>query len=230
MFEWLLGESDAGNRGLQRMRTEFGQMLDAGRQVFCTAANALVGGTEPEVIREEVFATDKLINRSERQIRRELVIHASVHGTADISPCLMLMSIVKDAERVGDNAKNLFDLAVMAPRVPAGENRDTLVQLKDRIGNLMVDCRKAFDARETEDAKRLIVDAREIEDVCDARIEAIVQAAQGDVMAPVYVLAYRYMKRIVAHMRNVASSVVQPLHKLDFTSKITADDEQSGGG
>ena len=51
------------------MRTEFGQMLDSGRHIFDTAANAFLGGTDLEVIREDLFATDKRINRAERQIR-----------------------------------------------------------------------------------------------------------------------------------------------------------------
>jgi hypothetical protein len=42
-------------------------------------------------------------------------------------------------------------------------------------------------------------------------------------MAPTYVLAYRYLKRFASHVRNIASSVVQPLHKIDFTSKIVAN-------
>ena len=41
-------------------------------------------------------------------------------------------------------------------------------------------------------------------------------------MAPAYVLADRCFKRATAHIRNIASSYVQPLHKIDFTSKIVA--------
>lgn len=39
----------------------------------------------------------------------------------------------------------------------------------------------------------------------------------------VTMLEYRYFKRIASHTRNIASSVVQPLHKLDFTSKIVTE-------
>ena len=46
-------------------------------------------------------------------------------------------------------------------------------------------------------------------------------------MAPAYVLIYRYLKRAASHIRNVASSIVQPLHELDFTAEITGDDEAS---
>ena len=121
MFDWFTSKSGAGSAGLAKMRTEFGQMLDAGRHMFDTAANALLGGTDVEVIRKDLFKTDKRINRAERRIRSEIVVHASVHAATEFPACLVLMSIVKDAERMGDYGKNLFDLAEIAPRVPEGE-------------------------------------------------------------------------------------------------------------
>jgi len=221
MFDWFTGEAESA--GLKRMRTEFGQMLDAGRHAFDIAANAFLGGTDPEVIREDLFATDKRINRAERQIRREIVVHASVHGAAEFPPCLVLMSIVKDAERLGDYGKNLFDLAVLAPGTPEGEHRDLLIQLKDRISHLLAECREVYDSREEGGAKKLIVEAHKVEDVCDQRVQHLIQRGEGP-MVPAYVLAYRYFKRVASHLRNIASSVVLPLHKLDFTSKITTDE------
>lgn len=226
MFDWFFGEGKTGTPGLQRMRTEFGQMLDAGRHAFDIAANAFLGSTDPEIIREDLFATDKRINRAERQIRKEIVVHATVHGATEFPACLILMSVVKDAERVGDYGKNLFDLAALAPHAPDGEHRSQLVQLKDRVYSVMVDCRHAYDSREAEDAKAVIIEAKHIEDVCDERVETLIRSGGGDEMAPTYVLAYRYFKRVASHIRNVASSVVQPLHKLDFTSKITQSAEE----
>ena len=228
MLDWFSSE-EGESAGLQKMRAEFGQMLDAGRHVFDTASNAFLGGTDLEVIRKDLFATDKRINRAERQIRREIVVHASIHGAAEFPACLVLMSIVKDAERVGDYAKNLFDLAELAPRPPEGEHRDRLVELKDAISQVMATCREIFDADLEEAAKELIREAHKIEDRCDEQVRALIQGSdQGD-MAATYVLAYRYFKRVISHVRNVASSIVQPLHKLDFTSKIVkkmeADEE-----
>jgi phosphate uptake regulator len=231
MFDWFSGKLGTGTAGLQKMRTEFGQMLDAGRHVFDTAANAFLGGTDLEVIREDLFKTDKRINRAERQIRRQIVVHASVHGAAEFPACLVLMSIVKDAERMGDYGKNLFDLAELAPKAPEGEHREWLVSLKDRISGIMADCREVFDSNEKEPATKLIVEAKELEDDCDEKIRMIIQGgSQAGEMAPTYVLAYRYFKRVTSHVRNVASSVVQPVHKIDFTSKITAEETTEGAG
>lgn len=223
MLDWFSSESETASVGLQRMRAEFGQMLDAGRHMFDTASNAFLGGTDLEVIRKDLFATDKRINRGERQIRREIVVHSSVRGAADFPACLVLMSIVKDAERVGDYAKNIFDLAEIAPHGPTGEHRECLVGMKDDISRLMASCREVFDADQEEHARDLILEAHKIEDLCDEKVRELIQAEKPDKMASTHVLAYRYFKRVISHVRNIASSVVQPLHKLDFTSKITKE-------
>lgn len=219
MFDWFLTGGTVGTAGLEKMRAEFGQMLDAGRHTFDTASNAFLGGTDLEVIRQDLFDTDRRINRAEQQIRREIVVHAAVHGVAEFPPCLILMSIVKDAERVGDYAKNIFDLADLSPRPPAGEHKDRLVKLKDRISQVMATCREIFDAHAKDRAAELIREAQTIEDLCDEQIRRLIQAEEPVDLAAAYVLAYRYFKRVVSHIRNVASSVVEPLHKLDFPSK-----------
>jgi len=225
MFEWFIGGRSHGRAGLDKMRSEFGQMLDAGRHIFDTAANALLGGTNLQVIRRDLFATDKRINSAEQQIRREIVVHAAVHGTAVFANCLVLMSVVKDAERVGDYGKNIFDLAELSPHAPEGKYRDDLVALKDRISQAMAECRKVFDVQDHDQAKRLIRTLQEIEDVCDVEVAKFIKAGQEVDIAPTYALAYRYFKRIASHLRNVTTSVVQPIDKLDF-----ADQSKGGEG
>jgi phosphate transport system protein len=222
MFEWFIGgKSGTGAAGLERMRAEFGQMLDAGRHVFDTAANAFLGGTDLEVIREDLFTTDKRINSAEQKIRRELVVHATVHGAGEFPACLVLMSIVKDAERMGDYAKNIFDLAEFVAKPPEGEHGKRLVELKDAISKLMATCREIFDTDQTDKATELIREAQRIEDICDTQVRELLKAGERVEQSAACALAYRYFKRVASHTCNVASSVVQPVDKLDFPKKET---------
>ena len=225
MFEWFLGGSETGSAGLERMQGEFGEMLEAGRLAFGLATGAFLGQTDPEEIRDELFATDKRINRGERQIRKEIVVHASVHGTADFPACLVLMSIVKDAERIGDYSKNFFDLSKLAPEHPFAEFGEDMVRLRNRVGELMATCHQVVDRDQREEATEVIRTAQRIEDHCDKKVRDLIAGAGEPEMRPTYVLAYRYFKRVTAHVRNIASSVVQPVHKLDFTSKFAKQDE-----
>ena len=219
MFDWFFSSVGTGGPGLESMRAQFGQMLDAGRHMFDTASNAFLGGTDLDVIRRDVFDTDKRINLAEQQIRREIVVHASVHGATEFPACLVLMSIVKDAERMGDYSKNIYDLAELVPHRPSGEHKERLIEFKDRISGLMATGREIFDAREKDRAADLIRRAQEIEDLCDGQVRSLVRADERIDLGVAYALAYRYFKRVASHMRNVASSVIEPLHKLDFPAK-----------
>ncbi len=226
MFDWFLGSPGTGGAGLEKMRAEFGQMLDAGRDIFTTAANALLGGTDLEVIRDGLFEADRRINRAEQQIRREIIVHVSVHGTTEFPSCLVLMSVIKDAERIGDYAKNIFELAEVVPRPPEGEHREQLVALKDRVVELMSACREVFDASLKDRARELIREAHEIQTLCESQVRRILSAEPPVELSATYVLAYRYFKRISGHTSNIVSSVVEPVDKLDFPPK---PDQEEGG-
>ena len=92
-------------QSLNEINVKFLEMLTDGRHIFVAAANALLGGTAPQVIRADLFETDRRINRTEQEIRRQIVVHGSIHGAATFPSLLVMMSLVKDAERIGDYAK-----------------------------------------------------------------------------------------------------------------------------
>ena len=224
MFEWVSNVS-SGAAGLDRMRGEFCQMLDAGRHVFDAASNALLGGTDLETIRGDLFKTEKRINKSVRHLRREIVVHSAVHGAATFPPCLVLMSIVKDAERIGDYAKNLFDLAKITPGRIDGEWREDMTRLKDRISKLLADCRDAFDKSDRQMALELIERATVLEDHCDTQTDRVIR--EEPPLAATKALAYRYFKRVTSHVFNVLTSVVQPVDRLDFSKKLPLGEKAS---
>ncbi|KKL08884.1 hypothetical protein LCGC14_2571400 [marine sediment metagenome] len=228
MFDWFLGSSATGGPGLETMRAEFGQMLDAGRRLFDTATNALLGGTDLEVIRDGLYETDRRINRAEQQIRRQIIVHASVHGVTEFPSCLVLMSVVKDAERVGDYAKNIFELAELLPHPPGGQHREQLIKLKERISQMMATCREIYDAHSKEHASELIHEAHEIQTFCEDQVRQLVCEEEPIDLAAAYVLAYRYFKRVSAHTSNIASSIVEPLDKLDFPAKPEGEESEAG--
>ena len=72
MFAWLksFGHQD---EGLEQIQSEFLQMLEDGRHIFDASSNTLLGGTNPSVIHDDLFDTDKRINKTEQLIRRQMV-------------------------------------------------------------------------------------------------------------------------------------------------------------
>ncbi len=201
-----------GRKGWEDINLRFSQMLEDGRHIFDAAANALVGGTEPDVIRDDLFRTDQRINETEQQIRRMIVVHGSVHGALSFPALLVMMSLSKDAERIGDYAKNIFDLAAARPDL--GADAGLLTQLKDEISQLLVRGRNLHSTQDEEGARRFLAEADAVQDTCDAELTRCLAVQGTNVSANA--LAFRYFKRVASHMANVVTALVMPLDKLDF--------------
>ena len=92
MFHWLK-RIQTSVTSAEEVMQYFEQMLEDGRYMFETASNALLAGTDPELVKEDLWSTDKRINKLERRIRRRVVMHLTMHGTGAISSDLVLMSI-----------------------------------------------------------------------------------------------------------------------------------------
>jgi len=211
IFDWLKqGSPD----GLDVIARKFQQMLEDGRHVFDLAANGLLAGGDPEAFREDLFSTDRRINQTEIEIRRRLVVHGSVHGKTHLPELLVMMSLVKDAERIGDYAKNIYDLAALGQGVvPAGE-RQALIRSKDTVSKLLVRARNIYAEQDQPGAVGFLKDSAVAEDACDEAVTRLLRAA-GENMAGT-VLAYRYFKRVASHAGNIVTSLVVPVDKLDY--------------
>ena len=90
--------------GLSQIDAQVQRMINDARHTFDLAMNALTGGPVA-TIADEVRRTDRQINVTEMEIRRELVVHASVHGGVDTPEVLVFMNMIKDLERIGDYNK-----------------------------------------------------------------------------------------------------------------------------
>ncbi len=213
MLRWLqrLGPESSG---LAEINGRFLEMLQDGRHIFDASANCLLGGADPEVIREDLFSTDKRINKTEQLIRREIVVHGSIHGAATFPALLVMMSLVKDAERIGDYAKNLFDLAIHKPQLGNPERVAELVERKDAISKMLVRAQRLFESQEVEGARAFLKQADAVEDECDDEIERLMRIEGENVSARV--LTQRYFKRVTGHIGNIVTSVVMPVDKLDY--------------
>ncbi|MEE8466985.1 MAG: PhoU domain-containing protein [Planctomycetota bacterium] len=213
MLRWLQ-KAGPESAGLTEIHTRFLQMLADGRHIFDAAANCVLGGGDPEVIRENLYRTDKRINLTEQRIRREIVVHGSIHGSATFPALLVMMSLVKDAERIGDYAKNLFELAVMRPDLGPADELRKLVEVKDQVSSMLVRAQGLFETQNQEAAKEFLIENDRLQKYCDAEVERLIRT-EGE-NAAVRVLLHRYIKRVTGHAGNVVTSIVMPVDKLDY--------------
>jgi phosphate transport system protein len=198
------------------------QMLRDGNEVFVTAADALFGGGKSKETRHEVRSTDRGINEAQGDIRRSLLTHASV-TPADLPLVLQYASIVKDAERIGDYAKNLYDLVRYGVDFSTYSDEDELATYRDAVSMLILDAAEIFDENDTDRADHLIAKADAFLDDYDAHIKDQFSSADAGHERVAKALYFRFLKRITAHVMNVLTALVKPLDRLDYYDEDPAD-------
>jgi phosphate transport system protein len=220
-FSFLRRGAGADDR-LDHIEATIQQMLADDREAFDLAMSALLGDVEANAIRKQVKATDLRVNEGERSIRRELVVHASVVGSFDSPALFVYMSIVKDIERVGDYAKNVLDLA--RDGADLSGHPDWRPRWHE-AAEMITATAEAFAARDLEQAKALMSTGDELLDRYDDEVSELVKHGHGQPDAVARALALRYLKRIVAHLTNVLSSIVMPLDRIDYFDEDPEDRE-----
>ena len=208
---------------LDRIEETLQRMIVDDLHAFELAMSALLGERSPHEVGAELRATDHGVNTAEREIRRELIVHASVQGAIDTPAILVYMSIVKDIERIGDYAKNLFDLAADGADLSTGMHTGEIASLAHEVPAFLTAAAEAFKDRDDERSKALLRDGDVLLDRFDARVSELVRDEHPDHQAVAVALTHRYLKRIVAHGMNVLSAVVMPVDRLDYFDEDPED-------
>ena len=205
-----------GGSPIQAIERKLIEMLDRDRREVDLAMSVLLGDLAPKAANKELRSTDRKVNEAEREIRRALVVHASVFGSIEIPSVLMYMSIVKDIERVGDYAKNLIDLALDGVTLEHAPDLPAWTALATEVSTFIAHSTEAFAERDQDRARSLLAQGNGLLEDFNRRVSALVKGADHDPNPVARALALRYLKRVVAHLLNVLSSVVMPLDRLDY--------------
>ena len=203
--------------GLEHVERNIQQMLADDRHSFDAAASTLLGGASPDTVGPNLRETDRRVNEAERKIRRELVVHASVSGGGvELPGILVYMSIVKDIERIGDYAKNIYDLAAEGVDLSSADDLEELLGHRDRVSAMISEVAQVFADRATDRARTLIAEGDDLLDVYDEKVSSLVRSPEPSHHGVPRALFYRHLKRIVAHLMNVLSAVVMPVDQIDY--------------
>jgi phosphate uptake regulator len=212
---------------LERIEAKIQAMLVHDLHEFELAMSALMGEAPAASLNDELRATDRKVNEMEREIRRELLVHASVFGGIDTPAVLVYMSIVKDIERIGDYAKNLIDLALDGANFSTVPDAAEWQRLRVDITQLITDTGDAFKTRDPQRSRRLLAHGDGLLDVFDDGVSALVRGDDTGEQPVARALGHRYLKRVVAHLMNVLSAVVMPLDKIDYFDEDPEDRRSS---
>lgn len=202
----------------------FDEMLELAEQNFHLCADRLVDGSDPERIRDELYARDREINARERDIRRRIIAHlAASPSEHEIPMAFILTTLVKDAERIGDYVKNLFEVmsidgSTSFERAVYDPHYDGI---RTQVKDLFTRVRTAFRNSDKEAAHSAITESRETMRRCEEEIRKIAKGNHPTPIAVALVLTGRHYKRILAHLTNIATSVVMPADRIDYYDEPT---------
>ena len=219
VLEFFRGNTQSG---LDEVQDTLVQMLQHGHEVFTTSTDALFGGGKSKETKQEVKSTDKVINAAQQSVRRQLMVSAAINS-ADLPLVIQYASIVKDAERVGDYAKNIYDLVKYGADFDAAPDRYHLLRYRDAVGQLILDAAGVFEAKDTERAQRLIGKADAFLSEYDEQVRTAYQSQGAASDAVARALYFRFLKRTTAHVMNVLTALVQPLDRLDYYDEAKDD-------
>ena len=214
---------------LGAMGQNFSAMLTLANEMTVAAGEMFFTGSASPEARTNLYQNDVRLNQLERKVRKQVVAHLAISGNpSDVTYSVLLISLVKDVERIGDYAKNLSEI-VDIRRAALADDEITLElqEIRRGVEDAFEALSGVFASVDRERAVDLIEQRRDAAHRCDALIERIALSDYDACIATALALGTRYYKRIGGHVLNVLSSVVMPIHKIDYYDEDEMQDART---
>jgi len=176
---------------------------------------------------DDIYERDRELNRFERRVRRKIVTHLSVASKPDVNMGLIITAIVIDIERIGDFAKNISELSVeLESPFDAGELEVELRHLERLVDANFADLLVALELSDQDRARMILSRHKEVAGSVERHLLSLRKGnelAEDSGRAVTAALYLRYLKRMSAHLKNVATSIVNPFHRIGYREKPRKD-------
>lgn len=214
-----------GKDFLAQVFSEFNEMLDDTKRMYEMVCKTLLDNVEEPDLKKNIYEIDKNVNRLQKSIRTRIIEHLSLQPTVDVAACLLLMSVVKDAERLGDYAKNLFEVTeFLAKPIDRNLFSQYFNEVDKDVLELFEQTKGAFIETDVDMATSAWDYEKKIAKGCDEIVTKVSQSNLTVNEAVCFALIARHFKRIVAHLVNIATSVILPLSDLDYFDERREDE------
>lgn len=166
---------------------------------------------------------DKEINVFQQEVRRKVVTHFSVGKEAsNYVSGLVLLNMVVDTERIGDYAKNILDLAINHPHpLNSEEISEELHMIETEVLSRFIKTMEAIHTQDADEAQKLLSTYKEVISASsDRMVDNIIAGKEtyGDAATTAAVALYaRYLKRIGSHLKNITTTIVNPIDTIGYT-------------
>lgn len=199
-------------------------MLKKAQMMFLAVSDLFLQGTK---VNFDIYAMDKEINRAEIAVRRKVLEHLSINPQQELVSSLILTIIINDIERIGDYAKNIYELSeTYEPCLDMPPYTDVLGDATNRVRRMFDLTLIAFDKEDHEKAEQVMVEHSQVNKVCEKTIRELADDSKVPLRQSVALVLYaRFLKRVSAHLSNVMSSVIRPYDHIGYYQDQLAEKE-----
>ncbi len=197
---------------------EFASMLENSAEMLEDVLQVLCDRTGERFVARDIDVRDRRITLTERDIRRRILVHLVTRTEGDIPSSLALLTLTRDADRIGDLVSDLFNLTGMIGDI--GTSRALFRRLFAEHGKsvlaLLRDLDRAFRSSDDVLAHRTVDAARESIGRCDDIVRDVYASDCSAAQAVVITLGAGCLKQIAMHVANIAGSIYLPLPEMEF--------------
>ena len=168
------------NNPVEPMTQELMQMLEITKEMSSLVHKHVFDQDFGVDQRAAIYKLDIKVNKLERSIRKRVITHLSISHD-HVSYCLLLMSLIKDAERVGDYLKNISEVPELGgAEIPDGPLKTELQEIIDLAVEMLKTTPDILATEDTERATDLLQVGRNTGKRCDV---LLVELAKSDLTA-----------------------------------------------
>lgn len=217
LFSWIRGRESL----LAQAQELVLEMLREDLEMFNDSVKCLwkCEGVSINEIRER----DKQINRHVRDVRKKVLTHMAFSGASSLDTCLVLLTMVVYIERIGDYTKDITYLATDYPgKFHAGELEKELKEFERTVIERLTMLVDIIEAEDRKKSLQLVKTHTQVDRMYCTMIDKIIGEEENDLtrgQSAMMALYLRYLRRIEGHVFNLASSEVNPFHRIGFKVK-----------
>jgi len=190
---------------------DISEMLRVSGRMLDLALESLL---DNQPLQADLDELDDPVDEAERMVRRSVLEHLSFNPKQELVASLVLVSMVQDAERIGDFARGIGELVPLAKSERQGPFADRLRTAAAELRPLFEITERAFRNDDEKEARRVMGRSSALKEELQQFTADVADSDLSADMAVVYANAARILRRIGSHLSNIASSVAQPYDRI----------------
>jgi phosphate uptake regulator len=131
--------------------------------------------------------------------------------------------LIKKIERIGDQAKNILDLAEEGVSFVGAQDIDELNGRRQEISEMFGETVELLSEGDAERIESFHASGERIRHELEAKVREYMHSDERGSHAVPRAILYRYWKRIVANLTGILTTATEPLQNLDYLDEGRTD-------